>query len=51
MSDRMVKLQECLAIAIRHKNPLMEENIRAAIRDEEKNPSMLRTADNWDAES
>jgi len=51
MTDRMAKLQECLQIAIRHNNPLMQENIRAAIREEEKNPSSLRTAANWDAET
>lgn len=51
MTDRMIKLQQCLQIAITHQNPLMEENIRAAMRDEEENPSSLKTATNWDAES
>ena len=51
MTDRMRKLQECLEIAVRKRNPLMAENIREAIRQEERNPQYLRTADNWDAEA
>lgn len=47
MTDRLRKLQECLEIVIRKRNPLMEENIRAAIRDEEANPQYLKTSDNW----
>lgn len=51
MTDRMRKLQECLQIAIEKGNPLMEENIRKAMRDEEANPQYLKTAANWDAEA
>ena len=51
MTDRMRKLQECLAIAIEKGNPYMEENIRAAIKSEEANPQYLKTAANWDAEA
>jgi len=51
MTDRMRKLQECLEIAIRKRNPLMAENIRQAMREEEANPQYLQTASNWDAEA
>jgi len=37
---RMQKLKECLEIAIRHKNPLMEENIRKEIERDRQNPSL-----------
>lgn len=47
MTDRMRKLQECLQIAIEKRNPLLEQNIRAAIRDEEASPQYLQTSDNW----
>jgi len=47
----MRKLQECLQIAIDKGNSFMAENIRATMRDEEENPSNLKTAANWDAES
>lgn len=39
MPTRMQKLEECLQIAIKHKNPLLEQNIREAIKHEKKNPT------------
>ena len=37
--NRLQKLQECLAIAQKHKNPDMEANIlKLAIEEERKNP-------------
>jgi len=40
MGSRMKKLQECLEIAIRKRNHLLEQNIREAIAEEEKNPRL-----------
>lgn len=39
MTPRMKKLEECLAIAIKHKNKFLEENIREAIKQELENPT------------
>lgn len=36
---RLEKLQECLEIARKFKNPDMEANIKIAIEEERKNPS------------
>lgn len=51
MTDRMRMLQECLQIAVEKGNPFMAENIRDAIKEEERNPNYARTAENWDAEA
>jgi hypothetical protein len=47
--NRLEKLQQILEIAITHKNPDMEANVRRHIEEEKRNPSDITYPDATDS--